>query len=49
MLEAGEFHLLDTHRHNVQVSNKENTEDFVLLDLNINTLTTCPNTTGMLR
>lgn len=49
MLEAGGFHLLDTHRHNFQVSNKEDTEDFILSDLNTNTLTPFPNTTGMLR
>lgn len=46
MLEAGGFHSLDTLRHNLQVSNKEDTEDFVLLDLNT---TPFPNNTGMLR
>lgn len=46
MLEAGGFHLLDTLRHNLQVSNKEDTEDFILSDLNT---TPFPNNTGMLR
>lgn len=31
MLEAGGFHLLDTLRHNFQVSNKDDTEDFQTL------------------
>lgn len=46
MLEAGGFHILDTLRHNFQVPNKEDTEDFILSDLNT---TPFPNTTGMLR
>lgn len=50
MLEAGRFHLLSTqHRHNFQVSNKEDTEDSVQSDLNKNTLTTFLNTIGMPR
>lgn len=28
LFEAGRFHLLDTFKHNFQVSDKENTEDF---------------------
>lgn len=46
MLETGGFNLLDTFRHNFQVPNKEDTEDFILLDLNT---TPFLNTTGMLR
>lgn len=46
LLEAGRFHLLGTLKHNFQVSNKEDPEDFILSRFST---TTAPNNTGMVR
>lgn len=46
LLEAGRFRLLGTLKHNFQVSNKEDPEDFILSRFST---TATPNNTGMVR